>query len=102
MINRSRHLGVSSRTRTAKCVISRLIIAVGVLLTALLPHDFLDAQQPKKLFRIGYLGATSVSAIPERIKAFRQGLRELGYVEGKNVVIEYRDRKSTRLNSSHE
>lgn len=49
-----------------------------------------DAQQPKKLHRIGFLTATSVSAVSARIEAFRQGLRELGYVEGKDIVIEYR------------
>jgi putative ABC transport system substrate-binding protein len=49
-----------------------------------------EAQQPAKIPRIGYFSATSLSAIPERIKAFKQGLRELGYVEGKNIVIEYR------------
>ena len=49
-----------------------------------------QAQQPKKIPRIGYLGAASLFAIPKRIEAFRQGLRELGYVEGKNIVIEYR------------
>jgi putative ABC transport system substrate-binding protein len=49
-----------------------------------------EAQQPKKVPRIGYLGATSRSINPARIEAFRQGLRELGYVEGKNIVIEYR------------
>ena len=49
-----------------------------------------EAQQPAKIPRIGYLGATSPSAIPDRIEAFRQGLRELGYVEGKNIVIEWR------------
>jgi putative ABC transport system substrate-binding protein len=48
------------------------------------------AQQPKKVWRIGYLGATSLSSSSARIEAFRQGLRELGYVEGKNIVIEYR------------
>ena len=47
-------------------------------------------QQPKKIPRIGFLGASSPSAISARIEAFRQGLRELGYVEGKNIVIEYR------------
>jgi putative ABC transport system substrate-binding protein len=46
-----------------------------------------EAQQPTKVPRIGYLGSTSVSA---RTEAFRQGLRELGYVEGKNIVIEWR------------
>src|SRR5690348_13928937 len=99
MIDRIRHYPTTGRTPRAKYVSSRLMIAVGVLLTALLPHGFLDAQQPKKLFRIGYLGATSISAIPERIKAFREGLRELGYVEGKTVVIEYRwaDGKLDRL-----
>jgi len=49
-----------------------------------------QAQQPKKAPRIGYLGATSVSATSDRTEPFRQGLRELGYVEGKNIVIEWR------------
>ena len=49
-----------------------------------------EAQQPAKVPRIGYLGAASLAAIPKRIEAFRQGLHDLGYVEGKNIVIEYR------------
>ena len=51
-----------------------------------------DAQQPKKIPRIGYLsaGIGSVSSYAPR-EPFRQGLRELGYVEGKNIVIEYRN-----------
>jgi len=48
------------------------------------------AQQPRKIPRIGYLGAVSPSANAVRIEAFRQGLRELGYAEGKNIVIEWR------------
>jgi len=48
------------------------------------------AQQPTTVPRIGYLSPTSPSVSPSRIEAFRQGLRELGYVEGKNIVIEYR------------
>jgi putative ABC transport system substrate-binding protein len=61
------------------------LVALGAMLVALsFPAD---AQQPAKIPRIGYLGSTSVSA---RTEAFRQGLRELGYVEGKNIVIEWR------------
>jgi putative tryptophan/tyrosine transport system substrate-binding protein len=48
------------------------------------------AQQPTKLPRIGYLSNARFSDIPHRVEAFRQGLRELGYVEGKNIVIEWR------------
>jgi len=48
-----------------------------------------QAQQPTKIPRIGYLSGTSPSAIVARTEAFRQGLRELGYVEGKNIVIEW-------------
>jgi putative ABC transport system substrate-binding protein len=49
-----------------------------------------QAQQPTKIPRIGYLDAVSLSVNAARIEAFRQGLRELGYVEGKNIVIEWR------------
>ena len=58
-----------------------------------------EAQQPKKVPRIGYLSGPSLSANAARIEAFRQGLRELGYVEGKNIVIEWRsaDGKLDRL-----
>jgi putative ABC transport system substrate-binding protein len=54
------------------------------------------AQQPTKVPRIGYLYAGSFSTLGGRIEAFRQGLRELGYVEGKNIVIEWREAKENR------
>ena len=53
------------------------------------------AQQPSKIPRIGYLTAGSLSAQSARIEAFRQGLRELGYVEGENIVIEWRFAEGT-------
>ena len=47
-----------------------------------------EAQQPAKVPRIiGFLGVTSPSTISARVEALRQGLRELGYEEGKNIVI---------------
>jgi putative tryptophan/tyrosine transport system substrate-binding protein len=49
-----------------------------------------EAQQPAKIPRIGYLAGTKPSTYPARVEAFRQGLRELGYVEGKNIVVEFR------------
>jgi putative ABC transport system substrate-binding protein len=49
-----------------------------------------EAQQARKIPRIGYLFANFPTTSPARREAFRQGLRELGYVEGKNIVIEYR------------
>jgi putative tryptophan/tyrosine transport system substrate-binding protein len=49
-----------------------------------------EAQQPKKVYRIGYLSSTSPSAESSRLDGFRQALRELGHVEVKNIVIEYR------------
>ncbi|HEV2055180.1 MAG TPA: ABC transporter substrate-binding protein [Methylomirabilota bacterium] len=49
-----------------------------------------EAQQAAKISRIGYL-ASNLAASPHMNEAFRQGLRDLGYVEGRNVVIEYRD-----------
>ena len=49
-----------------------------------------EAQQPARIPRIGILIAASASFYSARVEAFRQRLRELGYVEGKNIVIEYR------------
>ena len=49
-----------------------------------------EGQQARKVYRIGYLGVGTASAYANRIEALRAGLRDLGYVEGKNVVIEYR------------
>jgi putative ABC transport system substrate-binding protein len=59
---------------------------VGTLLFAL--GSPLEAQEPKKFPRIGYL--VSRSELGPRDKAFHEGLRDLGYVEGKNIIIEYR------------
>jgi len=68
-----------------KKVISLALCAVLFALS--LPAE---AQQPTKIPRLGYLSGGSPSANPARIEAFRQGLRDLGYVEGKNIVIEWR------------
>ena len=62
---------------------SSILIAVVLLALGVIA----EAQQPKKVPRIGYQFASSSG---EREEAFRQGLRELGYVEGQNIVIEWR------------
>jgi putative ABC transport system substrate-binding protein len=49
-----------------------------------------QAQQPTKIARIGYLNPGDPGSRTYRTEAFRQGLRELGYIEGKNIIIEYR------------
>jgi putative ABC transport system substrate-binding protein len=58
-----------------------------------------EAQQSAKMPRIGFLNALFPTTNPARIEAFREGLRDVGYVEGKNIVIEYRyaERKFDRL-----
>jgi putative ABC transport system substrate-binding protein len=58
-----------------------------------------SAQQPAGIHRIGILNPVSGSVFPARVEAFRQRLRQLGYVEGKNILIEYRyaEGKSERV-----
>jgi putative tryptophan/tyrosine transport system substrate-binding protein len=48
------------------------------------------AQEATKAYRIGFVGLPSAGSLPERPEAFRAGLRDLGYQEGRNIVIEYR------------
>jgi putative ABC transport system substrate-binding protein len=49
-----------------------------------------NAQQPNKVSRVGYLAAVSAAADAPRLKAFRQGLLDLGHIDGQNIIIEYR------------
>lgn len=67
-----------------------------VLLSTVSPAD---GQQRGKMARLGFLGPSSASTNPARTEAFLQGLRDLGYVEGKNIVIESRwaEGKAERL-----
>jgi putative ABC transport system substrate-binding protein len=63
--------------------------ALGAVLFAL--YVFAEAQQPLKIPRIGYVSGTGNPSNPgPYVEALRQGLRDLGYVEGKNIAIEYR------------
>ncbi len=65
---------------------SSILVAAMLLTVAVVA----EAQQAAKTPRIGMLLANSVSASAARVQAMQQGLRELGYVEGKNISIEYR------------
>jgi len=64
---------------------------LGLLLgTVLVAGSPALAQQPKKIPRLGYLAAVSASADAPRLEAFKKGLRDLGYVEGQTILIDYR------------
>jgi putative ABC transport system substrate-binding protein len=63
-------------------LVTLLILAIG---------KFAETQQAKKVPWIGYLTSTTPDGQSARVEAFRQGLRDLGYVEGKNIIIEYRN-----------
>jgi putative ABC transport system substrate-binding protein len=66
----------------------KLLVALGASVLATPQVSF--AQQKSKVWRIGFLGTSSASGLAGRVEALRSGLRDLGYVEGKNIVIEYR------------
>jgi len=68
---------------------SRIVVLACLLPTLFLPAGS-GAQQPARIPRIGILVWASASVLSNRVEAFRQRLRELGYVEGKNIAIEYR------------
>ena len=63
-----------------------VILAIGILVAPLAA----EAQPAGKVHRIGWLGSASPLAARANVEAFQQGLRDLGYVEGQNIAIEYR------------
>ena len=82
---------------TASPISTRLSLVRGKVCETLILVTFMlvfvhlaEAQQPKKLPRIGYVSGAGDLNDPGPEKAFRQGLRDLGYIEGKNILIEYR------------
>ena len=68
----------------------KLKVVIWLLATILLATTSVEAQQQGKVYRIGYLSALSPSVDSSRLDGFRRGLRDLGYVDGKNIIIEYR------------
>jgi putative tryptophan/tyrosine transport system substrate-binding protein len=66
-------------------------IVIYLLATALLSVSITEAQQTtKKVSLIGFLGGGSRSSYSSRLEAFREGLQGFGYIDGKNIIIEYR------------
>ena len=70
-----------------------LVFALGFFTLCCLllaPCSSVQAQQPKQVYRIGYLSITDPATESSRIAAIRLALRELGYVEGRNIAVEFR------------
>ena len=68
-------------------------LALGILPALPIAETFsgtCQAQQAGKVYRVGLLGSATASTAPHLLQAFRQGLRDLGWIEGRNIVIEYR------------
>jgi ABC-type uncharacterized transport system substrate-binding protein len=100
-INDRRSKGVEQKAvRTWGKIMSKKFVSVSLSTLLFALSSSAQAQQPKKVPVIGFLGAAS-SIGNDRTDAFRQGMRELGYVEGKNIVIEcrYAEGKRDRLPS---
>ena len=69
----------------------RTIALISTLVLGLLAGPLpAEAQQTGKVYRIGYLSVRGSDREKSRLAAFQQGLRDLGYFEGKNIAIEYR------------
>src|SRR6476660_5905367 len=68
----------------------KLVGIVALVITFAMCGVEVRAQQATKIPRIGFLFVSSLSSNSARIEAFQQGLHDLGYIEGKNIAIEWR------------
>ena len=88
------------KSEVGKSALSPLLFALGFLGAMLFAlYVPVEAQQPGKIFRIGFLDPTNASDMAGRLEAFRQELSKLGWIEGKNIAFEYRfaENKSERV-----
>src|SRR5215470_14724679 len=69
---------------------TKILVLFCLLITVLLITGLAEAQQPGKVFRIGYLDNNTASGMAVHIDTFWQEMRKLGWIEGKNIAIEYR------------
>src|SRR6266545_930929 len=83
------------RPRISKVSRVRGSTFLGLLLLMALLAAKAHAQQPAKVHQIGYLIYGSPASVAHRTEALRAGLRDLGYVEGKNITIEFRSAETT-------
>jgi putative ABC transport system substrate-binding protein len=79
-----------SDNRKSKIQNPKWLRVVAIVVTFVFGGVAVEAQQPARIPRIGILFTSSASSQSARVEALRRRLRELGYVEGKNIVIEYR------------
>src|SRR4029434_11010503 len=84
------HLLVSSDNLKSKIQNRKLVGRFALVFAFAMCGAVAQAQQATKIPRIGYLGGAAPSANAGPREAFQQGLRELGYVEGKSIIIEWR------------
>ncbi len=73
---------------------TKKIILLALCSLLLAPCSAVEAQQPKKISRIGYLAGAADRRSPP-VEAFRQGIRDLGYIEGKIIQVEFRYTEGT-------
>jgi len=71
-------------------MITRRKVLLAIATTLLAMPLAGETQNAQKVYRVGYLGNSSASLEPDLVEAFRQGMRDRGYIEGKNLVIEFR------------
>ncbi len=97
--SRLRVLNSWSDNRKSKIQNQKLVRNVSLVLTFAMCGAAVEAQQPGKMVRIGFLDNSTASGMAVLVDAFRQEMGKLGWIEGKNIAIEYRfaEQKDERL-----